>query len=63
MRNRNESGSQYKVSFLKQGLGLKASAVKRYLNFPFVHPSGMMFFLRLVSLSTGVQCPVVPPLE
>ena len=47
------------VSFLKQGLGMKASAVKLYPNFPWVHPSGMTFFLRLVSIWTGARCPVV----
>ena len=47
------------VSFLKQGLGLKASAAKLYPNFPWVHPSGMMFFLRLVSLWTDAVVPTV----
>ena len=35
-----------RVSFLKQGLGLNFSSAKLYPNFPRVHLSGMMFFLR-----------------
>ena len=44
MRNETNQGL-----FSEAGSGfVKASAAKLYPNFPRVHPSGMMFFLRLV---------------
>ena len=60
MRNETNQGL-----FSEAGSGfVKASVAKLYPNFPRVHPSGTMFFLRLVKgpvkLWTGALCPLVP---